>query len=85
MWPFSKKQPETERVEDQIVIRFPMGSKIEYLGVDMVITGHYRWDGGCGHMSGLETNYVDGKGVIRTHWFCQREVYNLFMTNQCQP
>lgn len=84
MWPFKKapvtpNQDTSAYVEHQGLIALfrhwkPIGSKFEYLGRTMVVTGHSRFVPRSFSRACVTANYVDDLGVIHNITFDEEEV-----------
>jgi hypothetical protein len=68
MWPFSKKESKPEP-EPEIHRHFPIGKRFRYLGVEMIVCGHWEYWPHCGAMPVVKADYVDAKGQIRNVQF----------------
>lgn len=80
MWPFEKKR---ESNWDSISLRntaikerYPMGTKVSYMGVDMTVCGHTSHIHGFNDVIdrvGVKFNYVSADGVIKAIRCCYDE------------
>lgn len=82
MWPFSKK--EEEPVDNPFVETFPMGTKLNYMGIQMIVCGHWEYMYPLGFYPELICDYVDGDGIIRNVKFNVREINTLKKENNIQ-
>jgi hypothetical protein len=80
MWPFTKKEREPDvRVQQLVEVQdeFPKGSRVNYLGVSMVISGHGDLLPGYPSLifvPSVNAEYVDKQGVIRSVKFHLRDL-----------
>lgn len=66
-WVRKKKEPKRNVNNEKIEVlkkNHPLGSEVVYLGIPMVVTGHFHW-GWETAVPCLYVNYKDGHGVIR--------------------
>lgn len=62
---------------------FPIGSRFNYLGVNMIATGHYQVWPGCGVYPRLSADYVDAHGKVQNIGFALSELPALRAENPC--
>lgn len=72
-----KRDKESERIEELMELA-PIGTRFEYLGVDMIVTGHTKFLPGIGRVSALVADYADKSGIIRGAVFSYSEALELF-------
>lgn len=100
IWPFRRKpkkpaepvKPVKSQAEiDSAALREwrGVGESFQYLGREMVVTGHGGWDVAGGWpvpiiswRCFLSANYADGNGVIRSHQFACKEAKSLMKASK---
>jgi hypothetical protein len=82
MWPF-KNSKKTQELENPFEKLFPLGSRFNYLGLSLIVTGHYEVWPGLGMVPRLTADYVDRHGRIQSVTFALRELPGLRAENPC--
>lgn len=79
-WKKDKKEKKVEKKETEdrnpFIDLFPIGSRIKYLGIEMLVVDHWSYRGPL-----LRTNYVDKNGVLQNAEFWLREIEALKAEN----
>ncbi len=86
MWLFKKREkkekPSWQRVAIKELKSFrKMGEKFNYLGVEMTVCGHYKFDPYFGYTPSLRVDYVNKKGEIKSISFAYQELETLKKEN----
>jgi hypothetical protein len=82
-WTRKKKEPEVDwrqQAFDKLIAFRKCGETFTYLGVTMMVTGHWRF-GYTEHYHCLMCDYVDARGVLHSVSFNPRELETLEREN----